>query len=138
MTKPVKFRLCLLGVLLAASAVMLWGYVTHPLEPNAEAFLAFTVVAFLLEHNSTKLSAGGVGSTSFVIHIAAGIIFGCLWGGAITAAGTVLWLMSLRVAPIKLAFNVSQRVLSIGLGSLVYTYSGGISPPTSLQESLFP
>jgi putative nucleotidyltransferase with HDIG domain len=117
---------------------MVWGYLTYPLTPNAEALLAFTVVAFLLEHNSTKLSAGGVGSTSFVIHIAAGVIFGCFWGGAITAAGTVIWLGSLRVAPIKLGFNVCQRVLSIGLGSLVYTYSGGISPPVSLAESLFP
>jgi hypothetical protein len=117
---------------------MVWGYLTRAITPNAEAFLAFAIVAFLLEHNSTKLSAGGVGSTSFVIHIAAGIIFGGFWGGVITAAGTVVWLGTLHVAPIKLGFNVSQRVLSIGLGSLVYTYSGGMSPPVSLQDSLFP
>jgi putative nucleotidyltransferase with HDIG domain len=138
MTKQLKFRFCLLSVLLCASGVMAWGYLTPHAAPNPEAFLAFAIVAFLLEHNSTKLSAGGVGSTSFVIHIAAGIVFGCFWGGAITAAATVLWLASLQVAPIKLAFNVCQRVLSIGLGSLVYTYSGGISPPLSLQETLFP
>src|SRR3954454_20752636 len=138
MTKQVKFRLCLFGVLLCASGVMAWGYLTPHVATNAEAFLAFAVVAFLLEHNSTKLSAGGVGSTSFVIHIAAGIIFGCFWGGAITAAATVFWLASLQMAPIKLAFNVCQRVLSIGLGSLLYMYSGGISPPLSLQETLFP
>jgi len=117
---------------------MAWGYLTPHVATNAEAFLAFAVVAFLLEHNSTKLSAGGVGSTSFVIHIAAGIIFGCFWGGAITAAATVFWLASLQMAPIKLAFNVCQRVLSIGLGSLLYMYSGGISPPLSLQDTLFP
>ena len=138
MTKQVKFRLCLFSVLLFASGVMAWGYLTPHLPPNPEAFLAFAVVAFLLEHNSTKLSAGGVGSTSFVIHIAAGIVFGCFWGGTITAAATVLWLASLQVAPIKLAFNVCQRVLSIGLGSLIYMYSGGVSPPISLQETLFP
>jgi putative nucleotidyltransferase with HDIG domain len=138
MTKQVKFRLCLFGVLLCASGVMAWGYLTPHVATNAEAFLAFAVVAFLLEHNSTKLSAGGVGSTSFVIHIAAGIIFGCFWGGAITAAATVFWLASLQMAPIKLAFNVCQRVLSIGLGSLLYMYSGGISPPLSLQDTLFP
>ena len=117
---------------------MVWGYLTRPLTPNTEAFLAFTIVAFLLEHNSTKLSAGGVGSTSFVIHIAAGVIFGCFWGSVITAAGTVLWLATLHVTPMKFAFNICQRVLSIGLGSLVYSYSGGISPPVSLHESLFP
>jgi putative nucleotidyltransferase with HDIG domain len=138
MTKQVKFRLCLLGVLLCASGVMAWGYFTPHVATNTEAFLAFAVVAFLLEHNSTKLSAGGVGSTSFVIHIAAGIIFGCFWGGAITAAATIFWLASLQMAPIKLAFNVCQRVLSVGLGSLLYMYSGGISPPLSLQETLFP
>src|SRR5918995_2601088 len=138
MTKAAKFRLFFLTILLCASGVMAWGYFSHPPTPNLEAFLAFAVVAFLLEHNSTKLSAGGVGSTSFVIHIAAGVIFGCFWGGLITAAGTVVWLASLRVAPIKLGSNVCQRVLSIGLGSLVYSYSGGISPPVSLHESLFP
>jgi putative nucleotidyltransferase with HDIG domain len=46
--------------------------------------------------------------------------------------------MTLHVTPLKLGFNVCQRVLSIGLGSLVYTYSGGISPPSSLRDSLFP
>jgi putative nucleotidyltransferase with HDIG domain len=138
MTKPLKFRLLFSSILLVAAAVMVWGYLTRPLTPNFEAFLAFTVVAFLLEHNSTKLSAGGVGSTSFVIHIAAGVIFGGFWGGMMTAAGTVLWLMTLHVTPLKLGFNVCQRVLSIGLGSLVYTYSGGISPPSSLRDSLFP
>jgi HD domain len=117
---------------------MVWGYLTRTPTPNPEALLAFAIVAFLLEHNSTKLSAGGVGSTSFVIHIAAGIIFGGFWGGVITAAGTIVWLGTLHVAPIKLGFNVSQRVLSIGLGSLVYTYSGGMSPPVFLQDSLFP
>src|SRR5918994_355936 len=138
MTKPVKLYLVLLSILLAAAGLMVWGYLTRPLTPNTEAFLAFTIVAFLLEHNSTKLSAGGVGSTSFVIHIAAGGIFGCFWGSVITAAGTVLWLATLHVTPMKFAFNICQRVLSIGLGSLVYSYSGGISPPVSLHESLFP
>jgi putative nucleotidyltransferase with HDIG domain len=138
MTKSIKFHLLVLSLLLGAFAVMAWGFRTQPLSPNLEAFLAFTVVAFLLEHNSTKLSAGGIGSTSFVIHIAAGVIFGGFWGGVITAAATLAWLAILRITPIKLAFNVCQRLLSIGLGSLVYTYSGGVSPPVSLQDSLFP
>jgi HD-GYP domain-containing protein (c-di-GMP phosphodiesterase class II) len=56
----------------------------------------------------------------------------------ITAAGTVLWLATLRVSPLKFAFNVSQKVLSIGLGALVYTYTGGVSPPVMVRESLFP
>jgi putative nucleotidyltransferase with HDIG domain len=138
MAKSFKFGLLVFAVLLCAASVMLWGYFERPHIPNAEVLLAFTIVAFLLEHNSTKLSAGGVGSTSFVIHIAAVVIFGCFWGGIITAAGAVLWLATLRLTPAKLAFNVGQRVLSVGLGSLVYTYSGGVSPPISLQESIFP
>jgi putative nucleotidyltransferase with HDIG domain len=117
---------------------MVWGYLTRPLAPGPEAFLAFAVVAFLLEHNSTKLSAGGIGSTSFVIHIAAGVIFGGFWGGIITGAGTFAWLASLHFTPLKLGFNVSQRVLSVGLGCVVYAYSGGVHPPVSLGESLFP
>jgi putative nucleotidyltransferase with HDIG domain len=138
MTKPAKFGILVFAILLCASGAMGWGYFVHPQTPSPEALLAFTIVAFLLEHNSTKLSGGGVGSTSFVIHMAAGVIFGCFWGGVITAAGTVLWLASLHVAPMKFAFNVGQRTLSIALGSLVYTYSGGFSPPASLGESLFP
>jgi HD-GYP domain-containing protein (c-di-GMP phosphodiesterase class II) len=138
MTKPFKFGMLVLASLLCASGVMAWSYLARPQTPNPEALLAFTIVAFLLEHNSTKLNTGGVGSTSFVIHIAAGVIFGGFWGGVITAAGTALWLASLRISPMKLVFNTCQKVLSIGLGSLVYTYTGGISPPISLHESLFP
>ena len=138
MTKSAKFGSFVFALLLFASGVMVWGYLTHPITPTPEVLLAFTIVAFLLEQNTTKLSAGGIGSTSFVIHIAAGIIFGGFWGGLITGVGTVLSLATLRISPIKLTFNVCQRVLSIGLGSLVYTYSGGITPPAAFEESLFP
>jgi putative nucleotidyltransferase with HDIG domain len=126
------------ALLLSALAVMGWSYLTRPLTPSTESLLAFIFVAFLLEQSSTKLSAGGIGSTSFVIHIAAGVIFGGFWGGLITGAGTVLWLASLHIAPLKLAFNACQRILSVGLGALAYSHAGGSTPPVSLQDSFFP
>lgn len=138
MSKSLKFGLFVFTLFLAALTVMGWSYLARPITPSVESLLAFTVVAFLLEQGSTKLSAGGVGSTSFVIHIAAAIIFGPFWGAVITGAGTVLWLATLELSPLKLTFNASQRVLSISLGALVYSYAGGVTPPVSLQESLFP
>jgi putative nucleotidyltransferase with HDIG domain len=138
MTKSLKFGMFVFALLLSALAVMGWSYLTRPLTPSTESLLAFIFVAFLLEQSSTKLSAGGIGSTSFVVHIAAGVIFGGFWGGLITAAGTVLWLVSLHVAPLKLTFNACQRILSVGLGALAYSYAGGSTPPASLQDSFFP
>jgi HD-GYP domain-containing protein (c-di-GMP phosphodiesterase class II) len=138
MTKSVKFGMLVVLFLLAASAVMWWSYRVYPHTPTVESILAFTIVAFLLEQNSTKLSAGGLGSTSFVIHIAAGLIFGAFWGAVVTGTGTVLYLASLERAPVRVTFNACQRILSISLGVLAYSYLGGETPPRSLQESLIP
>jgi HD-GYP domain-containing protein (c-di-GMP phosphodiesterase class II) len=138
MARSWKFHVLVLAVFIAAAAAMFYAHTLRLPTPPFEALLAFIVVAFLLEQSSTKLSAGGVGSTSFVIHIAAGVIFGAFWGGIVTAAGTALGLAILEMPISKLTFNVCQRVLSTALGALVYESLGGVTPPISLQASLVP
>jgi HD domain-containing protein len=138
MSKSVKFVLLVACLLLLASAVMWWSYPSYSLRPSTESIVAFIVVAFLLEQNGTRLSAGGLGSTSFVIHIAAGVIFGAFWGAVITGGATVLYLVSLQRAPLRVLFNACQRILSVSLGVEVYSLMGGVTPPISLQESFFP
>jgi putative nucleotidyltransferase with HDIG domain len=138
MPKSVKFPLLVVFLLLAAITVMWWSYPTYAVRPTTESIVAFIIVAFLLEQNGTKLSAGGLGSTSFVIHIAAGIIFGAFWGAVITGAATALYLISLERAPLRVIFNASQRILSISLGAQLYSVVGGTTPPVSLQDSFFP
>jgi HD-GYP domain-containing protein (c-di-GMP phosphodiesterase class II) len=138
MTKSLKLGFLVVFLLLSTCAVMSWSYQPSAATPSLETLLAFTVVAFLLEQSSTKLSAGGLGSTSFVIHIAAGLIFGAFWGAIITGSATVFYLMSLERSPMRVTFNASQRILSISLGVQVYSAIGGVTPPVSLQETLFP
>jgi putative nucleotidyltransferase with HDIG domain len=138
MSKRAKFLILLALLLLATCVVLWWSYPTYALRPRTESLFAFIIVAFLLEQNSTKLSAGGLGSTSFVIHIAAGLTFGAFWGAVITGAATILYLASLQRAPTRILFNAAQRVLSISLGVKVYGFLGGVTPPVSLQESFVP
>ena len=138
MTKGAKFGTFVFLLVLMALTVLGLSYFTRSTNPTIEALFAFIIVAFLLEQSTTRLSAGGVGSTSFVIHIAAGVIFGAFWGSVITGAATVLWVASLNLSASKLTFNVCQRILSIGLGALVYSYAGGVTPPVSLHDSLVP
>jgi HD-GYP domain-containing protein (c-di-GMP phosphodiesterase class II) len=138
MTKSAKFALLVGFLFFSTSIVMWWSYPTYAVTPRIESLLAFIIVAFLLEQNSTKLSAGGLGSTSFVVHIAAGVTFGAFWGAVITGTATILYLVSLERAPMRVIFNACQRILSVSLGVKVYSYVGGVIPPLSLQESLFP
>ena len=69
---------------------------------------------------------------SFIVHMAAVLLYGGFWGAMVAGVSTLLTQVSLRNAPIKTAFNVSQRVLCIGAGAFVYKALGGGLPPSYL------
>ena len=87
-----------------------------------------------------QLRAGGKGSISFVMHIAAGILFGGFWGATIAAVSMCVSQVIRGIPPIKVVFNVSQLALSVSGSFLVYQLLGGSVPPAYLQplESISP
>ena len=71
-----KVRL-LVWAVSAAAAGLLWLAAAFPMSyPGALTFGAFIVFAFLLDRTGGLLGVEAKGSTSFTIHLAAGITFG--------------------------------------------------------------
>ena len=64
--------------------------------------------------------------------MAAFLLYGGFWGGLVAGISTLLSQIGLRNPPMKIAFNVSQRMLCIAAGALVYKLLGGGSPPAYL------
>lgn len=102
---------------------------------DAWTLFSLLVVGCLLEVSRTHNKAGGLsGSLVFVFHLAVGLVLGGLWGAA--TAGVVKAFAEVydRTALVKAAFNVSERVVSVGLTFLVYHALGGQHPPPFLQS----
>ncbi|HEU4636314.1 MAG TPA: HD-GYP domain-containing protein [Edaphobacter sp.] len=93
----------------------------------------FVLVAILLESLNTQLRLSAKGSTSFIMHMSAALLFGAWWGAAIAALSTLLGQIVRENPPIKVIFNVSQRILAVALASLVYQALGGQLPPSYLS-----
>lgn len=105
----------------------------RPASPGVWELSSFILVAFLLDQSSTKLRVAATGTTSFVIHMAAGILFGGYWGALIAGSSTLLTGVSRRDKPVKLIFNSAQRGLSVLVALVVYRALGGGLPPAYLQ-----
>jgi putative nucleotidyltransferase with HDIG domain len=94
---------------------------------------SFLLITFFLEQLAMQLRAGGKGSISFVMHIAAGILFGGFWGATIAAVSLCTSQILRGLPPIKVVFNVSQLALSVSASLLIYQLLGGVIPPAYLQ-----
>lgn len=115
-------------------------------DPNfpgdARADLAGLVVFFLvglmLELAEHRLAVSASGSISFIVYLAALMVFGPTWGGLLTASSFVLAHSLNRRPPLKIAFNASQQTLAILVAGQIYLGLGGSIRPTSLDASLVP
>jgi HD-GYP domain-containing protein (c-di-GMP phosphodiesterase class II) len=94
---------------------------------------SFLLITFFLEQLAMQLRAGGKGSISFEMHIAAGILFGGFWGATIAAVSLCTSQVLRGLPPKKVVFNVSQLALSVSASLLVYQLLGGVIPPAYLQ-----
>jgi len=133
MRKPNKIELYVGMVFLAAGAAAFAVWPSHYQPVDAWALCSFLVVAFLLEQTSNPLRVDAQGSTSFIIHMAAGILFGPLWGAAVAGFSTTASQTLKRHPFIKIVFNTAQRVLSVTLGLSLYEALGGNLPPAYLN-----
>ncbi|MGH7517597.1 MAG: HD-GYP domain-containing protein [Gemmatimonadales bacterium] len=131
MAKPLT-QLYVGAVTAAAIGLGTWAWQMRAPFVGWWALGAFLVVACALEGLSTQLRLAAKGSTSFIIHMAAALLFGGFWGALITGISTLLGEFARDSAPIKTIFNVAQRVVTIVLALGVYSSLGGSTPPSYL------
>ncbi|MFZ5623052.1 MAG: HD-GYP domain-containing protein [Gemmatimonadota bacterium] len=125
--QPIHALVAFVGALTAATAFGAWRLGGD--APGLWELVAFFIVTVLLEQMATQFRPGAYGSTSFTIHLAAGVLFGPFWGGTLTALSAVPAQLARRASPTKLIYNVSQLSLAVSLAFLVYSHLGGSVPP---------
>lgn len=132
MTRQVQLYLFVAAVTVvsALTAVATWS-VRLPF-PGWWPLATFLLVAVLLESLNTQLRVTARGSISFVVHMACALLYGGWWAAAVTAVATLLDELSRNKPPVKLIFNVSQRVLAVSLAALTYQSLGGALPASYL------
>jgi HD-GYP domain-containing protein (c-di-GMP phosphodiesterase class II) len=96
----------------------------------------FLFVSTLLESLNTPLRIAAKGSTSFIMHMASALLFGGWWGAVVAAVSTLFGELVRNNPPIKILFNVSQRILAVCLAALTYQQLGGELPPAYLQVAV--
>jgi hypothetical protein len=112
------------------------GGADHVTPAGILAFIALGVGLQLAQH---KLRASSVhGAISFIVYIAAGLVFGPLWGAIVTGISVGFAKLVARQSLLKLAFNVGQLVLSVVVGCAIYLLLDGTIPPVSLKEVVVP
>ncbi len=134
MAKSGWIKVYVSAALLAAGASTYAAWPSHSQSVDLWAVFSFFLVAFLLEQTSNPLRVDAQGSTSFIIHMAAGILFGPFWGGLVAGASTMASQTIRQHPAIRVVFNTSQRILSVTLGLFVYKSLGGNLPPSYLLE----
>jgi HD-GYP domain-containing protein (c-di-GMP phosphodiesterase class II) len=135
---PRQVRLYLfVGLITTAAALCGWAvwYVRLPF-PGWWPLATFLFVATLLESLNTQLRVAAKGSTSFIIHMASALLFGGMWGALVAAVSTLFGEVARNNPPLKIVFNVSQRILAVALASLAYQTLGGALPPAYLDPNL--
>lgn len=94
-----------------------------------DALAAFAVLGFLSEASYLRLRVGAAetqSSIAFIPFIASAFLFDTGWAAAL--AGLAMLVVEYAIkkkAPIKVAFNVSQIVVTVSLTSFVYVSLGG-------------
>src|SRR6478752_3894347 len=116
MSRETRLRLFVSVVTGAAmcSAAGVWP--TRLAFPGWWPFVTFLLIATLLETLNTQLRLAARGSTSFIMHMATSLLFGGWWGAVIAAISTLFGEHARSNPPIKIVFNVSQRILAVCLG----------------------
>jgi hypothetical protein len=117
-----------------AAAVVLGVTRVLPSPPvDAWALGSFLLVGCLLELSRTTSKSGGVtGSLVFVFHLAVGLVLGAFSGAITAAAAKAISQVYERNAALKVLFNVSERIVSVGLTFIVYHLLKGQHPPSFL------
>ena len=132
MSNESRIRLFVGGI---AAASFIVGAIVMELRldfPGWWPLATFVFVASLLEGLNTQARLSARGSLSFIMHMSAALLFGGWWAALVAAVSTLIGELARGNPPIKIAFNVSQRILTVALAALVYQAMGGQFPPAYL------
>lgn len=132
MSRETRTRLFVLAVAACATLVALGAWQVRAPFPGWWPLATFVFVASLLESLNTRLRIAARGSTSFIMHLAAALLFGAFWAAAVAAVSTLIGEFVRQNVPVKTVFNISQRVLSVCIAVFLYTTLGGALPPAYL------
>ncbi len=125
---PIDYYITAVIVLTIALGLLAWS-VREP-YPGLLSLFSLCAVAFLLQQSPTRLRVSATGSTSFVVHLAGGLLFGAFWGGIVAGLSTAAALTTGGKSFSKIAFNAAQRASSVFVAVLVYqlVFGGGLRP----------
>jgi putative nucleotidyltransferase with HDIG domain len=123
-------------VSLVAGALALVAWQGEVLPADPWAILTFMVVALILENAGNPQRVGATGSTSFIVHLAAGVLFGPFWTALVAGGSTAISQVVKKQQAIKVVFNTSQRVVAVVAGLLVYKALGGKLPAAYLDSTV--
>src|SRR6476620_12804227 len=125
MNREQRTHLVVASVTAAGLCLAYLARASSPEFPGWWAFGSFVIIAFVLETLNTQLRVQAKGSTSFIMHIAAGLLFGAFWSGLVAGFSTFLGDLARGSKPIKVVFNVSQRIVSVVAAATIYSRLGG-------------
>src|SRR5690606_4088225 len=114
-------RRYVMGISIAAATVLALSAAVAGPALDLWALGSLLLVGCLLEVSRTQNKSGGLtGSLVFVFHLAVGLILGVFWGALTAGIVKAISQMVERSPFIKAVFNVSERIVSVGLTFLVY------------------
>ena len=102
--------------------------------PGWWPFATFSVCRDYAGGSQYPAAIAAKGSTSFIMHMASALLFGGWWGAVVAALSTLFGELSRGNPPIKIVFNVAQRMLAVSLAAIAYHQLGGALPPAYLAH----
>jgi putative nucleotidyltransferase with HDIG domain len=102
------------------------------------SLLTLSGLALGLEYGGATITAQATGSVTFIVQIAVAILYGPTWGAGVSALVVLISQLLFRREPLKIVFNVAQRVLAISIAAQIYALLGGAVPFVSLETDGIP
>jgi putative nucleotidyltransferase with HDIG domain len=126
---PLVIRAYVLAVALLAGVALLAAFRFYPVSLSGvrwSGVAAFALLGLGLQVAQLRLAVGAVhGSISFIVYLAAALVFGPTWAALITGISIGAAQLIARKQPLKILFNVGQHVLAVVVGSTVYLLMEG-------------
>jgi HD-GYP domain-containing protein (c-di-GMP phosphodiesterase class II) len=127
-SSELKVSALVTGVCLLAAACLAMAWETAGAIPGMWALGSFILVAYLLDRTGNDLRFEAKGSTSFVVHMAGGILFGAFWGALIAGTSTLFSELGQGKAAKRVLFNCCQRIVAVAGGLLLIAALGAPTP----------